>query len=440
MNGPAEARRLEADIRPLAAIVVVGDDAVQTATLAIDIARAQARHRRVILGDLIGDAPLIRAMLPDPDAHGLSECCSYGVSITRVLQRTADPGELYVAPSGLDTLRDEDFANPFWGRLTESQRAEGSLVVLAALSGVASLDRLIRLTDGAVAIEPADRVVPQSLMIAVVPGVAQPQPEPQPETLPQAQPQPQPEPRPQVQPARGAPRRTVPVATRARARRGVAVWSIALATVAAVTVAIAQAIRNRAETAGPTAGLQATAGDSGGQSSRGPDAVAVANPEDSVGGPAYTVRITSTNTQSGAIGRIRADSSVLPAATFALLPADGADWYIVRAGAYATRAGADSLLARLRRAGQVDSSSYPMVMRTPYAFRIDSGVSLAAVKVVIDEFRRQDIPAYALDQGDGTAWILVGAFESPAESTLYARVISGLRVAAVLVFRKGTML
>ena len=50
-------------------------------------------------------------------------------------------------------------------------------------------------------------------------------------------------------------------------------------------------------------------------------------------------------------------------------------------------------------------------------------------------FRGQ--PVYALQQANGSAWLLVGAFESVGQSMLYASSLRASGIKPVLVYRKG---
>ena len=63
------------------ALVVVGADPVSTGRVAIGIARAQAAHRRVAVGDLFAESPPIQRTRPTDDPHGLVDSFLYGVSL-----------------------------------------------------------------------------------------------------------------------------------------------------------------------------------------------------------------------------------------------------------------------------------------------------------------------------------------------------------------------
>ena len=79
------------------------------------------------------------------------------------------------------------------------------------------------------------------------------------------------------------------------------------------------------------------------------------------------------------------------------------------------------------------------VVRLPFAFRVDSGVPASAVTELVAMYNGRGQPAYALRQADGTAWLLIGAFESVEQSELYAESLRSSGIPLVLVYRKGRM-
>ena len=125
--------------------------------------------------------------------------------------------------------------------------------------------------------------------------------------------------------------------------------------------------------------------------------------------------------QAGAILKLQKDGKNLPAATFSPVIIQGVRWFKVVTGAFATAAGADSLLTRLRQQKLLRDGS---VVRLPFAFRIDSGVPAKAVPAMVAAYGDRGQPVYALQQADGTAWLLVGAFESPRAGLVVPRITS----------------
>jgi hypothetical protein len=159
----------------------------------------------------------------------------------------------------------------------------------------------------------------------------------------------------------------------------------------------------------------------------------LANPGDSAASTPFAVQLIAANMQAGAILKLQQDGKNLPAATFSPVIIQGVRWFKVVSGAFATSAGADSLLGRLRQRKLLRDGS---VVRLPFAFRIDSGVPASAVPAMLANYVDHGQPVYALRQADGTAWLLIGAYESPEQAALYRESLpSGTR--PVLVYRKG---
>src|SRR5215467_14698294 len=104
-------------------IVVVGHSPDQTGLVALGIARAQAAHRRVTVGDLFADSPPIRSLIHDEDAHGLVDAISYGISLTRITRAVAGESRLFVMPSGTEPPDYQElFSSPRWARLTSEPK------------------------------------------------------------------------------------------------------------------------------------------------------------------------------------------------------------------------------------------------------------------------------------------------------------------------------
>lgn len=162
----------------------------------------------------------------------------------------------------------------------------------------------------------------------------------------------------------------------------------------------------------------------------------VANPADSATATAFSVELVSANTQSGAILRLQQDGKNVPAETFSPAMIQGATWYKVVGGAYADRSEADSLLRALRQRKVLDRSS-GTVVRLPFAFLVDSGLPPAAVPGAVSLWGYRGQPVYGLQQANGSAWLLVGAFESVSQSMLYTSSLRASGIKPVLVYRKG---
>src|SRR5437868_9043793 len=132
-------------------VLVLGDEPRRTALAALGIARAQARHRRVALGDLLGDAEPIQELLDGGDLHGLADSFVYGVSLNKIARPVPQFGDLYVLPSGSEVpAYEEIFTNARWTRLAAGFRETGALLVVAAPAQAAHVADVVGLADGAI--------------------------------------------------------------------------------------------------------------------------------------------------------------------------------------------------------------------------------------------------------------------------------------------------
>src|SRR3954468_5080378 len=132
-------------------LLVLGDEPRRTALAALGVARAQARHRRVALGDLLGDAEPIQELLDGGDTHGLADSFVYGVSLNKIARPVPQFGDLYVLPSGSEVPAYEDiFTNSRWTRLAAGFRETGALLVVAAPAHAAHVTNVVQLADGVV--------------------------------------------------------------------------------------------------------------------------------------------------------------------------------------------------------------------------------------------------------------------------------------------------
>ena len=429
------------------AIVVIGLDPTVTGRVAIGVARAQAIHRRVAVGDLFAESPPIQELVDGDDPHGLVDSFLYGISLSRIAREVPGAGQLFVMPSGSEPPDyDEILPNPRWHRLAAGFREVSALLVLAAPAGAPHIEKLVDATDGAVLV---GEVVPPQVPVARIVGTVR-------------------EPRPaKVSPITGipaadstSPTLAEPPAVKPRWRRRVVVAAAAgvalTLTLAAMTAWLAyrplagadRARRvqcdstNQASAPCSTAGANVLAvrpasrdslGDTSGVISA-PALPAVVNPHDSLMASAFAVELMAANTQAGAIFKLQKDGKNLPAATFARVDVQGVPWFKVVSGAYVNRADADSLLANLRRRNLLQTGE--SVVKLPYAFLVDS-VPSAAVTGMIAGYADRGLPVYALRQENGTAWLLLGAYESLQQASLDIVALRASSIPPVLVYRKG---
>jgi hypothetical protein len=431
------------------AIVVIGLDPTVTGRVAIGLARAQAVHRRVAVGDLFAESPPIQALVDGDDPHGIVDSFLYGVSLSRIAREVPGAGQLFVMQSGSEPPDYEEILpNPRWHRLAAGFREMSALLVLAAPAGAPHIENLVGAADGAVLVGeavpphvPVSRIIgtvrePRRVMLSPIVGIPVVQsPSPTPAALPAVR-------------SRWSPKRVAAAAaagvTLTLALAGMTAWLAYRPLAGAprpqrrvVCDSTGQTARpcstSRANIlATPTAPRDSLADTSGVISA--PALPAVVNPHDSAMASAFAVELMAANTQAGAIFKLQKDGKNLPAATFARVDVQGVPWFKVVSGAYVNRADADSLLANLRRRNLLQTGE--SVVKLPYAFLVDS-VPSAAVAGMVAGYADRGLPVYALRQENGTAWLLVGAYESLQQASLDIVPLKASSIPPVLVYRKG---
>lgn len=422
-------------------VLVLGDEPRRTALAALGVARAQARHRRVALGDLLGDAEPIQQLLNGGDPHGLADSFVYGVSLNKIAHAVPQYGELYVLPSGSEVPAYEDiFTNSRWKRLAAGFKETGALLVVAAPASAAHVADVVGLADGAVLVGGAR---PEGVEGGKVLGRVAAEPEPEiegPADVTISAPA-EPETTAELPPRGG---RWSRITSSPGALLGIALTVVLIILgiwFASRPLASGNAplwLRRSRGASGAAAGgavptLDSLGGDSA--AARNGSLLAPANPADSAAAASFSVVIARFNTLSGAQAWLQSQAKGLPTPTFVPVRIQGETWYAALVGSYATRAQADSLLAALSAQGlsRADSNN---VVRAPFAFLVDS-VGADAVPGLLKYFADRGQPVYALRQQNGSARLYAGAFESPAQASLYVDAIrtSGLR--PVLVYRIG---
>jgi hypothetical protein len=158
------------------------------------------------------------------------------------------------------------------------------------------------------------------------------------------------------------------------------------------------------------------------------------------GAAPWSVELASVNTFNGAMARVRQALDSVPVLTFAATqPAGAAIWYKLRAGAFVSRADADSLLSVLRARGAIEPGA-GKVVQAPLAWLLEENVLDEKVSVQLFLWRQQGLPAYALlNPQNGTSRIYFGAFENEAEARLLTPVLDSLNLYATLVTRIGSV-
>jgi hypothetical protein len=460
-----EGRQLAATLDQCHAVVVVGTDVTATALVALGLGRAQAERRRVAIADLLGEAPPLQSLVQVEDPHGIVDSFMYGESLNRTAYPVADAGELFVMPSGTEPIDYEDlFLNPRWRRLAAGFREVGALLILAAPAGAPHLRQLVDTTDGAVIVGddvPGELPVSQSLAWvrprrnAPITLAGH-----EPDEAEAAPASPATHRRTPIEvnliPPRRAARRMAPsiggvvitlllvvagfwfarrpFASDAKPRHGVPGTSTAAA--AATGGALETDSLTRVEQAARDSALRDSAARAAALAVL-PDSfpvLAPANPTDSASASAFAVVLENTNGLAGAILDLRGRYASVPTGSYALDLRTR--YYQLVAGAYETRAGADSLLAQLR-ARKVLAPGFGSVTSLPYAFLVESNVAIADVAPRLTRAAARAQPVYALRQLNGAANLYFGAYESPQQASLAVPAVRRAGLAPTLVYRIG---
>ncbi|HEX5970725.1 MAG TPA: hypothetical protein VFY85_02295 [Gemmatimonadaceae bacterium] len=470
MIGPTdweqEGRQVGPTMDAQSAIVVVGADPVTTAQVALGIGRMQGSRRRVAIADLLGESPPLQSLVHADDPHGIVDSFMYGVSLNRIAYPVEDAGELFVMPSGTEPIDYEDlFLNPRWRRLAAGFREVGALLILAAPANAPHLRQLVDATDGAVLVGdevPGELPVSQALAwvrprrhapIAIAEPAYETPTEPTPTTY----------------------RRTPievnlvpsPVAAPPRRRMAPGVFGVLITLLLVLTgfwfarrpfasdgkrwLGVKPGTPAAAKATGGTLQLdsatraQQAARDSAMRDSAAraaalavlPDSfpvLAPANPTDSATASAFAVILENTNGLPGAIVDITGKFKHVPAGSYSLDLRTR--YYKLVAGAYQTRAGADSLLTELR-SRKVLAVGFGTVAFLPYAFLVDTNVAADDVGPRLARAAARAQPVYALRQANGTVNFYFGAYESPQEASLAVPAARRAGLAPTLVYRTG---
>jgi hypothetical protein len=411
----AAGRRVAGTLDSASAVVVLGHDPIATASVALGIGRAQASHRRVAVGDLIGDVAPIRELVSDDDPHGLTDAFLYGVSLNKIARQIDTAGNLHVLPSGSDQVFQADIlSNDRWRRLASGFEDGGALLLLAAPAAVPGIEHLIDMLDGVVLVGDAASPVPTARVFVEVSSAA-----------------------------RRSPPRAVARESAARVAQPTRRW-VMPAVAAAAVVAIAAVLgRSLTRPQAATTGLRrdsAAASDSlvSAPAIDSSPPLVVSNPADSAGASRYAVQIAMEDTEDGAAARVRMGGGDFPVGTYApVTRADRGTWYKVVTGAYVDRTRADQLLGFLRQRGLVPQG-WGSVIRAPLALLITTAPSETQAAPIIADFQSKRIPAYGLLQRDGSVRVYTGAFESPDEAALSRTALKSTKnIDATLAYRVG---
>jgi len=434
-------RQIASLLGSYAAVVVTSSDPFAAAYVALGIAKAEAKHRRAVVGDLVGDIPPLRDLLAGQDVHGITDSFLYGVSLNKIGYGVEGTPNLYVMPSGTDPdIGEEIFRSARWKKLASGFSEVGALLLLVAPSDSPRLGELIDQIDGAVLVkDPEIPKAPSSLVLARVPT---------------------PTPTLKIPLHRMGERMGERAASwkqrasvwreRARALRQRRWFYPVLGTLAVLIVAaVAAALILPHLGYGPRFGSRGVAtipAPTPPPPRPPPETLHVAPPanvNDSASAAVFAVELFNANTPEGANLFVRKNGGALPAAAVSPVPIepDRTIWYKVTAGAYTRRYQADSLLLALRNS-TVLTDSGGTVTRTPLALLVDSvptqGGIVDAVRAAVQKYEARGLAIYALMQDDGGARIYAGAFARADQSAELVRQLRGAGLNPVLVYRTGS--
>jgi cell division septation protein DedD len=78
------------------------------------------------------------------------------------------------------------------------------------------------------------------------------------------------------------------------------------------------------------------------------------------------------------------------------------------------------------------------ILRTPLAYALGAFPSARDARKAAEGLRERGIPAYIVPEADGTARMLLGAFEVPEQAHTADSLLTALGVRGVLITRIGT--
>jgi hypothetical protein len=406
------------------AVIITSSDPVAAAHVALGIALAEAKHKRVVVGDLIGDVTPLRSLVKDEDPHGISDSFLYGLSLNKIGYEVEGTANLYIMPSGTDpTIGEEIFRSARWKKLVSGFAETGALLVLVARSDAPGLAELADQLDGVVLVRDAELpAAPAALVLARVP----------------------------------APTPTLKIPLHRISARAAdwkkhrwlypAAGAAGLLLIAALggalmLVRVARSSRVPPRVAGPPVPAPTPP-----PPRPPPETLYIAPPanvNDSAFASAFTVELIVANTAEGANLFVRKNGAALPAAAVSPVSIDPerSTWYKVTAGAYTRRYQADSLLRALRQSNVLTDSA-GSVTRAPLALLVDSvatqGGIVDAIRTAVERYTARGLQVYALMQNDGGARIFAGAFGSADQSAGLIRALRGAGLKPVLVYRTGS--
>src|SRR6185503_10834042 len=130
-------------LRGYSTVLIISDDPVAAANVAVGIGRAEAPHRRVVVGDLVGELQPIRDLSPGEDAHGIYDSFVFGTSLERVMREVDGVENLSVLTGGTESpALEEIIASHRWRRVASDFAATDALLLLVVAPDAPGLAKL----------------------------------------------------------------------------------------------------------------------------------------------------------------------------------------------------------------------------------------------------------------------------------------------------------
>jgi hypothetical protein len=406
----AAGRQIAPMLGSYSAAVVTGADALAAAHVAIGIGLAEAEHRRIAIGDLVGEIEPIQALVTTDDPHGISDSFTFGVSLNKIAQPIDTTGNLFIMPSGTGSVADpEIYRNARWQRLANGFREVGALLLLVAPADAPGLKELIDQLDGVVLVgtTPLD-FAPYINVLARVPTALR-------------------------------------ELDRKPEKKPLAIWKIAallLLLVALVGAGLYFRVANNSEKAAPKPVFRRPAPVVVAPAPASADSIAVGtpvNPADSASASAYAVEAGVWNSKDDANEALARFRDLLPAGTISPVPVgpNREQYFKLVVGAYPTRNEADAELDVLRHKKVTPTPQLGIVVRTPYALLIDSAVAGRPSELVRKYPEARKWGSYVLSQPDGALKLYAGAFERPEDAASLMQTLRAANLKPTLAYRTG---
>jgi len=416
------------------ALTPATNDLAWAAAVAWEAARAVARAgRRVGLVDLSLERPALRQSAVEAADEGIVDAFVYGVSLGHVA-RLQEP-DLYFIPVGsVPTDPNEVWASARWQRLARGFGQERALLLLFVPP--AALPRLNLDLDGLVVLSPSgyspeslafpgigDRLKRGTSLIAIVCAQrSSPRPTPAPQR------------RPSLGPRMSRRRPAVRPVFIAAGIVGLAAALVVVLGVGSGGAGGAAGAAAAAEAAGVAEGAETPEATGGLGAAAAPAAPLALNPGDSL---FYSVQVAafSQADQAMAYAQTLGDGE---SATVSPVWLGGRQqlWFRVILGALPTAGEADSLLSALWRRRIVERPS-GTILRTPHAFLLGREATTEDAREAARGLRRRGVAAYIVAAPDGSAQVLVGAFEARDQARAADSLLRLSGLAAALAYRLG---